>query len=924
MAEAKQRRKFKCPNCDHMVRFEVDPESTLIACDHCGQLTRVTVKTSEPVESTKQKADSQESSNRGTGDPAVLSEAFDDLDLDGLDQGDYVRSSTIRKINVRGRSAERPAGGSDERSGKPQRDATQRGREKKVPSSGKSEAQASSGAAATSADDSPVTGHPEKGQVESQIGLGAPIPPPYVPTPPSPPASPRPSSQSPIAPPAGDLPPTAASSAQQQGNAFPVAPGPELAGLNQTGQDFFAVPPPPPSQDATPQAADSHPIYNSNVPWVGHTNPEEQTEILELDSHNLLNSDPTVVGSSDREEPMEILDELEVLHKDLPDKILPDSVRIVCRICNSLSYYPPADSYVCPDCYSRIDSEGKPLPKQAKNQSSTQKSSTEPSGDEIDDLISTAKDDNDRSGGDWQNEEATRLLNAAEYQDPVELAQNEGETDPSGDEEGELKLAPLDEPTEDYRRSIVPDGLAPDAVRSKPEDVHTQRSPDSGDRIAADPATTSVDDDLVELVDGELEDVAEVRDEGPGTASGDDQSNVNPTEDEFRLENQASVSSRSLFLDGSEVAERPEMPLASQQLAVPAQTNPPEPRSPITPAATGQIEEEGGETKTGSAHSATPPGVAGPAAGSGPSIPVPPPFPSDTTPPHNSPPQNSPPQSPPAENVSTTAKGPRTSQRSSPAATAQQSSTRIGQKGNPPATDGTDADVDPFADGWLGNWLPVVTSSWVMLGFLITSVGVAVLLSLGATASDQVAGTGWRVAALFGVLFFLPPTLAIWTWLLSLVIDGTTDKNPISSFDLNRYITHVTRFGFCALICLPGMMAGAVLGHPVIGTLVSLFYASPLALFWIVGCEYGNQRITLVEKEYAELAGRYRDLFMSAIAVLGGAAMIGIPFAILASFVPVPGLFLFAPVSVLFSLVVAIQIRRLVMSLRLLVSLESN
>lgn len=76
MSQNSDKHKFQCPNCDHWVHYENDPTVTLLACDRCGQLTRV------PPKKTRQKE------TGSLGQTAAVKSKFDDLNLDYLDHGD--------------------------------------------------------------------------------------------------------------------------------------------------------------------------------------------------------------------------------------------------------------------------------------------------------------------------------------------------------------------------------------------------------------------------------------------------------------------------------------------------------------------------------------------------------------------------------------------------------------------------------------------------------------------------------------------------------------------------------------------------------------------------------------------------------------------------------------------------------------------
>lgn len=848
MGDAKSRRKFQCPNCDHWVKFQVDPESTLIACDHCGQLTRVTMKTSQSVENASRRGASNSDPEKSSGQE-VMSEAFDDLDLDGLDQGDLVRSSTIRKMNLRGRTADDKKVAAAKAQSSSKAKSAKRGDQNSRSTTGR-------------ASDSTAPESSRSGKTEGPDGgLSSPIPPPYVPVP----VQETPDSQSDEA---GSL-------------GFP----PQSTDLAQETSTFAAVPPPPPTlasaSDSESQSdAQANSVYDSGIAWVAQPDPRPEMEILDLE--NLA----PVTGEADEQAKMEILEDLTELTE--VDDSGQDTIRIKCAVCDSADYFRKSSEYVCPDCYSRMDEQGNPVSRPHVAGDADMPSESEGQGDEIDDLIRTARQPRSAGGDGWQNEPTTPLMDATEVgRQPTPGSEPE-------DTVGELRLAPLDEPTSEYRSSVLPHGMDTESYG----EPHRTPKGDS-DQASMEPA----DDDLVEWVDENeqgngnqaaslpaADDVSEDRlkrfhwkaepeldqpergNDVPDTATADREHDVSlarenesePTDpqeptalgDEPAAETSKTIvpagSSSSLFLDGGEVEERPETPLASQY---PPGSNP---RTSTLSESESLADDE--DVK-------------------------PPPFPGDP-------------------------------QRSSAPEPASATATSAAELQDP--------DHDPMAYGWFGNWLPVVTSSWVLLGVMASTLGFAIELWLGYRTMDPTVVSGWRVMAAFGALFFLVPTMAVWTWLMGIIVDGDCETNPVTQFSMERYVTHLTRLGFCMLLCLPGMVAGGIVGFPVLGTVVAVFYASPIALFWLSSCQFSGKKLTLIEKPFMDLVSSHTDLFMTAIAVVGLAGMACLPFLVLASFVPVPGLFLLAPMLVLFTVAFAIQVHRLVSVFRVLATLSQD
>lgn len=940
MADAPKRRKFKCPNCAHIVRFQVDPERTLIACDHCGQLTRVTMKTS-------QSEDTSETNKPATD---LVSQAFEDLDLEGLEHRDAVISSTLGSVDIRGKSS--PPNPPEQGRQKVRANAPNRKSKHKDSAVNKPTTEAK-----------PKNSESSTQPTTQDVGLGAPLPPPYTPSVPT-------TYQNVPTPPSIAVPKQPPADPQQPGGQESLPP--ITFNLNNSPNQTWAANPKPAIDEKAPlvlpendrqllnmnQSATPSDGYSSSNDggWQGELT-ETANDDADLDMEFL---DP--IGQAEvhshadpvSDQPLVIPEGLEFVEPTNTTDSSKD-VRIICRVCDTLSYFPPSEEYVCQDCFSRIDENGSPILEKKQRVAPVE---TNRPKDEIDDLISTAIDEDEPAQDTlWQAKENHKVDDLIE--DTTGLL--EEENDESEDDGGELRLAPLEDPTDDYKSSVLPHGFTPEDPPQKSaatDEVATNRSTsDEPDELtenssASDPQSEeagfqaakfhwkneaelnqqlsvpnafpeanqgSTSDHLPDLEPSEAdEQVVDPKhrlqplDEsgsvfnggslhrdlsGEESIDGVRQSNEAPDSQAPdsqapETENSHAGSNQSLFLDGGTYQPQPSSTGGS-----------PTPAAPYPTSDSNQIPPQ--------------PNLQGPQS----TPPVPPPFVPDTPEAHDhsaEPNQQVPhPYSAPTTKVAApTPEGFHAYRDSKPRATPQPT--------DQPVDASQDQAASPLEFGWAGNWLPLLSSVWVIGGMAIVSFGLAISLwllsAMGAPDSSVVS----RALTVFGLAIAGIPTGILWVWLFSVIVDQKQHAVGSDVFNFNRFVVHAMRLALCFAMCLPGLLLGWIAGFPVLGSMIALFYTSPFAIFLNAISQYSGRPVSFYDKVFVQRMFQHQDVWLSGIGVVGMAFVVSCPFVGLGAYIPMPGVFLAAPALVLFSVVLGLQVVRLTETMKVLVQMDGK
>ena len=896
---------FQCPNCNHSVTCQVDGSKPLQACTRCGQLVRVAdIEANEkpvkekPVKEkpVKHKSTSQTSEsvpNRQGNPSSRLSTSFDDLDLDYLDKGDVVASSTMPSRSTR------PAGGTDSRrSAAPSRTrnnesagkqdsgqtpksarASEKGNEPKKQTKNRERAeQLRPGSPSPEKADIPRGGAKIKTNsdatsepADANVSLAAPIPPPFVPTPPPAPipppfAPPAPYFNAaddpysvpltvdpyeiPKSPPRPKTPQPPTYDAPVPGVAIELSLDDEVPGdvtLNAGDPEPGIYYPDQgshyPNRYPTQAADPNHSGYQMQPPLHGGDHEQYrgnyQAEYQDSQRYPMPEggNDETIhvpgleVLDDDMLGLAESVNESGIETSQRPDRI----VTITCRICDTRQYREASasENFKCEVCFApmKMSSRHMPVPKESEgipqqrsrakvgdlgrmDDRSSEYMTSEPAvgGDEVDDLIRTVAADQSFSTVSG-NKSKVPQEDQLDWVDKVGSHGNRPAVIPGTDQQdsGEYNQATESElKVENTERSSTALAKRSSLGNSTQEIESVEQDSEDELRLQPvdEPAVTQVQDsqglpdaevldDLLEIVDEEDEleviDRLEIQtSQSQGASSPGDQVKM--------------ARSDSLFLDGDDIASRPEsLPPFQQRYAdylKPLRSSvPPVVRNDV-PLATGVSPQSSGEDIR--RYEAIPVTV----------------DPQSGMPAYN-------------------AAGPHPSH--SPSGSACVPAAVLSPLGPPPFHDPnkprfvSDARVDPqnaeaeltvFERPFINDWVSPFRSGLFVSSLVCLVFGVAVAAASWAFALDSEASMVFRVGVGIVALFVTLGLLPVLFWFLGTVATKSYQRH--AAFDLDSKELPFFLFQYSILPVLG--MAGAILSIPFANVIVTGLFAG-LAIF---------------------------------------------------------------------------------------------